>query len=159
MLTVFHLQLTRLGGRAGALLTWHIPQHPGDANLTPCPAAPAPCNGGGTPAVGTAGSPEACAGCASASRVQSPVLSVMASGLKPCSGLRLWVRRRQPQGGDPLSRTLQPRAVQPDAATEQAGEQSRGGSAAKVWTSEVTHLAAWLPAVVAPGRRAVRDWG
>lgn len=66
--------------------------------------------------------------------------SVLASGLKPCAGLRVWVARESAHEWD-----------------EQQQEQQQGGSGGV--QVEATHLAAWLPPVAASARRRVRDWG
>jgi len=79
---------------------------------------------------------------------------VLASGLKPCSGLRLWVVY---QDGD-RTQTEQSRGA---AAAAAAAAQSVHNEPPSNTESvvEVTHMAAWLPPIVPAGRRVVRDWG
>jgi len=112
------VQLQRLGSSAdGALFTWQLPQQ----------------RHTGMQGWGAREGPTS--------------FAVLASGLKPCDGLRVWVARES---------AFQRNELQQEQQEQQEQQQEGGSGGVQV---EVTHLAAWLPPVVASARRHVRDWG
>lgn len=106
-------------------------------------------------------------------RATGTSFSVLASGLKPCSGLRVWLvphctqTRQAEKGGVTQTEQAVWEAVgEGSTHTDEEGSVSqgvtsdgKGSGSSSCEAVEITGQAVWLPTIVAAGRRDVRDWG